>query len=198
MDTPGAETPLERVIERLARARQPGFACTREGALLRLEIWGSFPPDWCGNLSLQCYAARLGVASGEARRVRASHWAGHFLLRSAGGEPLANADFVRMARRRPKALLPPSEMPIDELRISLVAGAAEVRLAAADRLGFLAYVLDRFGFCGLYPHGLVLRTSPQGRIDDWFRLLGVGGTPPSEPALAMLANVLGPARRGPG
>jgi hypothetical protein len=190
------EAALGRVIQRLAEAREPGSACAPEGECFRLEIWGSFPPDWCGNLSLQCYAAKLSVVSAEARRVRASYCAGRFLLASTGSESVERLDFARMAMRLPKAVRPPAEIEIDELRIerSARSGGAEVRLAAPDRLGFLAFVLNRFAFCGLYPHGLVLRTSPDGRIDDWFEVFGVGGTSPTEGALAALAKVLAPAR----
>jgi hypothetical protein len=195
MDAAADATTLGSLIERLEDARAPGFACAREGMGFRLEIWGAFPPDWCGNLSLQCYAARLSVVSGEARRVRASHWAGRFLLRTAGGESPQSLDFVRMAQRRPQAMLAPGEMAIDALRIERAGdgAGAEVRLAAPDRLGFLAYVLDRFAFCGLHPHALALHTSPAGRVDDWFRVFGVGGTPPSDRALATLESVLAPA-----
>jgi hypothetical protein len=193
------EVALGSVIQRLAEARDPGFACAPEGECFRLEIWGSFPPDWCGNLSLQCYAAKLSVLSAEARRVRASYWAGRFLLASAGSESVESVDFVRMAKHRPKAVMPPGDVAIDELRVEPIerTGAAGIRITAPDRLGFLAFVLDRFAFCGLYPHGLVLRTSPDGRIDDWFEVFGVGGTPPTERALAMLASALGPAPRRP-
>ena len=198
MSSAAEESALGSVIERVTDAQAPGFVCAREGADFRLEIWGSFPPDWCGNLSLQCYAARLSIVSGEARRVRASHWAGRFLLASAGGRSAESLDFLQMARRRPQALQPPTEMPIDALRIERPApgAGAEIRLGAPDRLGFLAYLLDRLAFCGLYPHRLLLRTSPDGKIDDWFQVFGVGGTPPSEHALATLASVLAPARQG--
>jgi hypothetical protein len=173
-----ADAALDGVVERLEDAQAPGFACAREGAGFRLEIWGCFPPDWCGNLSLQCYAARLS-----------------FLLASAGGPFAPSLDFLQMVRRRPQALLPPSDLAIDALRIERAAqgAGAEIRLAAPDRLGFLAFVLDRFAFCGLYPHRLVLRTSPENKIDDWFQVFGVGGTPPSEHALATLSNLLAPA-----
>jgi hypothetical protein len=193
------ETLLGSVIQRLAEARDPGFRCAPEGECFRLEIWGSFSPDWCGSLSLQCYGAKLSLVSGEARRVRASYWAGRFLLASGGNDSVESLDFVRMAQRRPKALRPPGEMAIDELRIerSVRGDGAEIHLTAPDRLGFLAYVLDRFAFCGLHPHGLVLRTSPEGRVDDWFEVFGVGGTAPSESALATLSSVLAPAPRPP-
>ena len=192
-------TALGAVIQRLAEARDSGFACAPEGTGFRLEIWGSFPPDWCGSFSLQCYAAKLSVVSGEARRMRASYWAARFLLANAGNESVESLDFVRMAAHRPKALLPPGEIVIDELRIerSARSDAAEIHLTASDQLGFLAFVLHRFAFCGLYPHSLVLRTSPDGRVDDWFEVFGVGGTPPSEHALATLASVLAPAPRPP-
>lgn len=194
------EAALGAVIQRLREARDAGFACAPEGECFRLEIWGSFPPDWCGSLSLQCYAAKLSVISAEVRRVRASYWAGRFLLANAGNESVERLDFVRMATRRPKALLPPGEIVIDDLRIerSKHSDAAEIHLAAPDQLGFLAFVLHHFAFCGLYPHGLVLRTSPDGRIDDCFEVFGVGGTPPSERALATLSSLLSPALRPPG
>jgi hypothetical protein len=190
------DAALDRVLQRLAVAREPGFVCEREGDGFRLEIWGSFPPDWCGNLSLQCYAAKLSVVSADARRERASYWAGRFLLASDGVDSVETVDFVRMAMRPPRAVLPPGEVAIDELQIerSDGTGAAEVHLSAPDRLGFLAYVLHRFAFCGLYPHGLVLRTSSGGRIDDWFEVFGVGGTPPTDRAIATLARALAPAR----
>jgi hypothetical protein len=190
------DAALGRVIQRLAEAREAGFECAPEGLCFRLEIWGSFPPDWCGNLSLQCYAAKLSVVSAEARRVRASFWAGRFLLASSGSDSAESLDFVRMAMRPPKAVLPPGGVEIDELRIERSeGGGAEIRLTAPDRLGFLAYVLRRFALCGLYPHGLVLRTSPDGRVDDWFEVFGVGGTAPTERALAALASALAPAPR---
>lgn len=199
MDCAEDGTALSAVIQRLAETRDSGFSCAPEGAGFRVEIWGSFPPDWCGSFSLQCYAAKLSVVSGEARRMRASYWAGRFLLSNAGNESVESLDFVRMAARRPKALLPPGEITIDELRIerSTRNDAAEIHLTARDRLGLLAFVLHRFAFCGLYPHGLVLRTSPDGRAEDWFEVFGVGGTPPSEHALAALSSELAPAPRRP-
>ena len=140
MSSAAEESALGSVIERVTDAQAPGFVCAREGADFRLEIWGSFPPDWCGSFSLQCYAAKLSVVSGEARRMRASYWAGRFLLANAGNESVESLDFVRMATRRPKALLPPGEIAIDELRIerSSRSDAAEIHLTAPDQLGLLA------------------------------------------------------------
>ena len=180
---------LEAVIERAQSDASAGCECTPDGALWRLCVWGWFPPDWCGNLSLHCYAARLSVIAAEARRVRTSLWAGVFLLEpSAGGASPRAHDFVHMARHRPTGIAQPVEISIESLRIDPGAGgrAARIHVGGPDRIGFLATVLDRMAFCGLYPHELSVRTTPDGRAQDRFEVLGVGGSPPKPAALEAL------------
>ena len=184
---------LEPVIERASREASAGCECSPDGSLWRLCIWGWFPPDWCGNLSLHCYAARLSVLAAEARRVRTSLWAGAFLLTPSPPARSPRAlDFVHMARHRPTGVSKPEDMLIDELRIRSGASgnAARIRVGGPDRIGFLALVLDRMAFCGLYPHQLSVRTTPDGRAEDSFDVLGVGGTPPPPRSLEALEKLL--------
>lgn len=184
---------LEPVIERARSDASAGCECSPDGALWRLCIWGWFPPDWCGNLSLHCYAARLSVVAAEALRVRASLWAGVFRLEPSarGASPRAH-DFVHMARHRPTGVATPVAISIESLRIEPVAGgrAARVQVWGPDRIGFLATVLDRMAFCGLHPQELSVRTTPDGRAEDRFVVQGVGGAPPTSAALEALEKRL--------
>lgn len=186
---------LEPVIERARSEEGAGFECSRDGALWRLCIWGWFPPDWCGNLSLHCYAARLCVQQADTRRLRTSLWAGAFLLAESGHAASPRAlDFVHMARHRPAGIGRPGPMEIEQLQIEPDAcgGAARVQVAGSDRIGFLAWVLEQLACCGLYPHALSVRTTPDGRAQDRFDVLGSGGTPPLPRALATLEQLLRP------
>ena len=190
---------LDSVVARALGEDGAGFECTPCGTFWRLWIWGWFPPNWCGSLSLHCYAARLGVVEADARRVRTSLWAGCFLLAPAAGARSPRAfDFVHMARHRPSGIAHAEPMAIDALRIvgDPASGAARVHVAGPDRIGFLACALERLAFCGLYPHQLSVRTTPDGRAEDVFEVLGIGGTPPLPRALATLELLLRPRRRG--
>jgi hypothetical protein len=184
---------LEPVIARARDEASAGFECHPDGDFFRLCIWGWFPPDWCGNLSLHCYAARLSVRAAEARRVRTSLWAGAFLLAPSAlaGSPHV-LDFVHMARHRPNGVAKPASMEIDRVEVeqSPSVNAARIRIGGPDRIGFLAVVLERMAFCGLYPHQLSVRTTPTGRAEDCFDVLGVGGTQPSPRALEALEKLL--------
>jgi hypothetical protein len=183
---------LEPVIERARSEPSAGFECIPDGEFFRLCIWGWFPPDWCGNLSLHCYAARLSVIAAEARRVRTSLWAGAFLLSpTLPARDVRAQDFLHMARHRPNGVARPVSMEIDRLRIeqSPAVNAARIRIGGPDRIGFLAVVLDRMAFCGLYPHQLSARTTA-GRAEDCFDVLGIGGTQPSPRALEALEKLL--------
>jgi hypothetical protein len=185
---------LESVVARALGEDGAGFECTPAGHLWRLWIWGWFPPDWSGSLSLHCYAARLSVIEADALRVRTSLWAGCFLLEPAPGAHSPRAlDFVHMARHRPSGIARPDGVRVDTLRIEPEAEerAARVRVEAPDRIGFLAGVLEQFAFCGLYPHQLSVRTA-HGRASDVFDVYGIGGTPPLPRALATLELLLRP------
>jgi hypothetical protein len=177
---------LEPVIERAQSDANAGCECSPDGGFWRLRIWGWFPPDWCGNLSLHCYAARLSVLGAEARRVRTSLWAGVFLLEPSarGASPRAH-DFVHMARHRPTGVAKPVAISIESLRVEPGAGgrAARIHVGGPDRIGFLAAVLERMAFCGLHPHELSVRTTADGRAEDRFEVHGVGGAPPTPAAL---------------
>src|SRR5262249_12442855 len=154
------------VIERARHGANAGCECSPDGALWRLSIWGWFPPDWCGNLSLHCYAARLSVLAAEAKRVRTSLWAGAFLLEPSarGASPRAHA-FVHRAPPPPTGVAKPVPISIEPLRVEPDAGgrAARIHVGGPDRIGFLATVLDCMASCGLYPHELSVRTTPDGR-----------------------------------
>jgi hypothetical protein len=186
---------LDSLVERARNETGAGYECRPDGRFWRLCIWGWFPPDWCGSLSLHCYAARLSVLEGDACRVRSSVWAGSFLLAPVGsGESPQALDFMNMARHRPLAIAQPTPMQIDRLQIEPDASGsfARVRIEGPDRIGFLAYVLDQLAFCGLYPHGLSVRTLPDGHAQDRFDVQGVGGTAPLPRSLATLEALLRP------
>ena len=194
----GEALVLDPVVARALGEDGAGFECTPCGRFWRLWIWGWFPPDWCGSLSLHCYAARLSVLEADARRVRTSLWAGSFLLAPSEGAPSPHAlDFVHMARHRPTGVSQPEPMQIDSLRVDpdAAGGAARVHVAGPDRIGFLAFVLDQLALCGLFPHELRVRTRSGGRAQDEFSVLGVGGTPPLPRSLATLEALLRPRGR---
>jgi hypothetical protein len=192
-NAPDPGLALGPVIERAKRETGAGSECHPDGSLWRLCIWGWFPPDWCGSLSLHCYAARLSVLEAEACRVRTALWAGAFRLAPQQSDRTPRAhDFVHMARRRPLRVARPGDIAVDDVRIEPAArdGTVRVRVAGPDRIGFLAVVLDPLAGCGLYPLRLSVRTSAAGRAEDCFDVQGVGGAPPAPRALASLEKRL--------
>ncbi len=194
--TTASAPSLEQLISELAHGPAPdeaGCVCAPEGDGWRLRIWGSLDPDWAGNLSLQCYAARLDIVDGEACRVRERLWAGSFRLVAEGGAaPPDGFDFLQMARRRPS--LPLLQAPeIASLAIERDPGepVARVSITGRDQLGFLAHVLGAIAASGLEPQHLVLRTTTDGMAADRFIVAGEGETPATDAALADLRRRLG-------
>jgi hypothetical protein len=178
----------------LARARPlGGCECARRGALWRVGLWGFLPADWCGNLSLHCAAAGVGIVEGDGYRLQGSRWAASLTLRPARAEDdLAAFDFLHMARRRPLLVpdLPPLRIEAWHLEPLPQEDSLSLWVRGRDGLGFLAGVLDAVSWAGLAPHAFSVRTRA-GCAEDRFLLHGPGGSAPPARATERLRERLG-------
>ncbi|MFN2537716.1 MAG: hypothetical protein ABR549_06135 [Mycobacteriales bacterium] len=166
----------------------------QQDGLHRVELLGSFPhPHWlaflCGGLS----AAGVSVVSGRAVRSAPLLWEGHLVVAGM----VADLDIVALASRRPPtrdAAAPALSWATVERRYD---GRLELRLEAADALGFLGRLLGRISLLTLLPSEVEIATE-DGRICDRFVLSGIGTSSPGDDVLdalrAMLAGMTGHAR----
>ncbi len=185
------------LVRRAVVETRPGARCQRADEGWSLDLWGSLPLEWSGNLALHCFASGLGIVAGDARRVRTRRWAARFQLRASrpGADP-AGLDFVRAASHRPTLVGTDAAIEILDFEVSPSPdGPVTVSVRGRDRLGFLAQLLDAFSGVGLYPHQLALRTREE-TVEDRFWLLGVGGSRPTPAAAAALVRVLERRRAG--
>ena len=199
MDFDRHEASDARLAPVLAHAKDPtrrtGCHVKRDGSRARVRLWGALPFEWCGNLSLQCLAARVSIVEADARHVGKARWAASLVISPAGeGASVDGLDFLAMARRRPGLVPLPDHLEPASFRLEPPRpdGSASLFVSAPDRLGLLANLLSQVLACGLRPRELRVRT-PEGRAEDWFALEGDAGQPPSPRALALLEAALGSA-----
>ena len=154
-----------------------GFHCERRGAEAehRLLLWGNLPVDWSANLTLHLAALGTEVISGDAACLDAGIWCAGMVLRAEASDRELGEDFLRMARRAPRAL---PGLPVPDVRMDVERSRSEpdhyfARVTGSDSLGLLAEVLRRFGSSGLRPRRFSLRTA-DGRVNDWFWLESTG------------------------
>lgn len=190
----GANLEIERalagVIAQARDAKEPSAVCARSATGVRLEIWGTLPAAWSGNLSLHCAGIGLNVDGGMGCRISASQWAARFELSSDRPVDVHAFDFLRMARGADAGQPRPAVPRLDAFELSRQAGrglAAAVR--GPDQPGFLAAVLQRFALFGLHPERFVL-ASVGDRAEDSFVLKTVGGADPSSECAAALRSAL--------
>lgn len=184
----GTTVPLDVVIRR-AEDGGDGFDCEPVGQLHQLSVWGRLPAAWAGHLAMHAFGQGLTIVSGRAVRTRMGAWAAELLLSSRSPSEPLRLDFLRMARRGPRALpaLPCPELTIVTQPARLAEGNLFARVQGRDTVGFLAEVLRRFAASHLQPRRFVLQTQ-EDQVDDWFWLepSEQGKTDPLTPAAPLL------------
>jgi hypothetical protein len=165
----------------------------------RVVLEGSFGPRWFAHLATRMAELHLSIENGFARRLNGFRWTGDVSFDASrfDGE-VSRIDFVAMAMNDRSG---PAQSSVQLLGYSLARSASkgclEVSVEAEDRIGLLAGLLEHFAGLALFPYELVLRTT-QGRVQDSFDLVAMGGLPPSravERSLdALLQRVTQPAR----
>lgn len=151
-----------------------------EGPELGLTLWGDLGLGWLGRLASAVSRRGITIHSVEAVRRADGSWFGSLKLgtESATIAPNELDYFALCSERRPDGA-GARELRLERCQVERTAsGALELRLRGADEVGFLACVLDRCEFLGLFPERLKV-TTYQGVIDDTLWLRGVAGNEPS-------------------
>jgi hypothetical protein len=157
-----------------------------------LQLDGPLPTGWAGNLAAGLARVGVSIDRGHARGAGAGLWSSRIeVVRTAGAadpralgiEALATTDsgagFAAPIELDHFALLPSLEH----------GGTLQLRLEAADTMGFLAALLRRLAYFALFPVEMRLETR-SGRIADEFWLCAGGSRAPSPATADALRAVL--------
>jgi len=175
-----------------------------EGRRARVRLWGHLPAEWCGNLSLHCYATGVSIFDADARRLPGGIWAACLLIDAPGldleapGSSYPACDYLAMARHRPALAPGRSGIELESYRLDRRPGDGGLLLhiRSVDRLGLLAGLFRRILDCGLRPYEITVRTRA-GRAEDWIVLEGLGGKPADEDAQETLREEFESALEAP-
>jgi hypothetical protein len=157
----------------------------------RLDLEGVLPVDCVGALARGLANSGLDIVQGRARRTDRRNWRIELELASSQASvDTARLDYVALARLRSA---PAPGEPIVLSSYEVVRDAATralvVSVRGADRVGFLAGLLERFAGLLLFPIELTLATV-DGTAVDVFVLRALGDRTPPPDAEAMLVGLL--------
>jgi hypothetical protein len=161
-----------------------GFELQRsEDADLALTLWGDLGLGWLGRLANALSRRGIGIQSVDAIRRSDGSWFGSLRLASTHATIApSELDYFELCSERPGDANGAREPRVERFQIDrTAAGGLELRLRAPDEVGFLALVLDRCEFLGLFPERLKVTTC-DGTINDTLWLRGVAGNAPSSEA----------------
>ncbi len=134
------------------------------------------PVGWLGNFTRGTSRMRVDIVRGVARRGSERLWSATFEMRGAGDATMQRIDFLALAHLSDES--PPS-IPLELLRFDLTRsterdGTLELRVAARDRVGFLAALLEHLAGFVLFPEEIRIDTYLD-EADDLLFLSSVGG-----------------------
>ena len=157
-----------------------------------VQLDGPLAPGWAGNLAAGLARVGVSIDRGHARGAGAGLWSARIEVvrtpcaadpRALGIAKLATTDsgagFATSIELDHFALLPSLEH----------GGTLQLRLEAADTVGFLAALLRRLAYFALFPVEMRLETR-SGRIADEFWLCAGGSRAPSPATADALRAVL--------
>ena len=142
-------------------------------------------PGWAGNLAAGLARVGVSIVRGHACGAGAGLWSSRIeVVRTAGAaDPRALGIAALATTDSGAGFAAPIELDHFALLPSLEhGGTLELRLEAADTMGFLAALLRRLAYFALFPVEMRLETR-SGRIADEFWLCAGGSRAPS-PAIA--------------
>ena len=154
-----------------------------ESGGLTLTLWGDLGLGWLGRLANALSRRGISIESVDAIRRADGSWFGalRLAIELATIAP-TELDYFSLCSEGRDDTIALREPRLERFQIERTAtGALELRLNAADEVGFLASVLDRCEFLGLFPERLKV-TTDQGMINDVLWLRGVAGNAPSSEA----------------
>jgi hypothetical protein len=143
---------------------------------LALTLWGDLGLGWLGRLANALSRRGISIDSVDAIRRSDGSWFGALRISTeratiAPGE----LDYFALCNEGPRDSSPPIAPKLERFQLERTAtGGLELRLQARDEVGFLASVLDRCEFLGLFPERLSV-TTHDGLINDTLWLRGVAG-----------------------
>jgi hypothetical protein len=145
-------------------------------------LWGDLGLGWLGRLANALSRRGISIHSVDAIRRSDGSWFGslQIVVEHATIAP-SELDYFALCSEGPDGMTP-KEPKLERFQIERTAtGGLELRLQAPDEVGFLATVLDRCEFLGLFPERLKV-TTRDGMINDTLWLRGVAGNAPSSEA----------------
>jgi hypothetical protein len=169
-----------------------GFEISKKtSGYFSLKIWGRFPPNWIGNLSTGLAKNHININSVSAKKVKTSWQADFEIAVTRSATDPNRIDYLALTQED-SVTASPDNISLHEFSFGDPGnnnGALYLELKAADQLGFLSTLLNRFAFYSLFPEEMLIETV-NGRIFDRFWIKGVGGNMPSDTAINTLRQKL--------
>jgi hypothetical protein len=169
---------------------RPGFTLDHLfGTRYRITLRGGFFPGWIGSFTGRLADQGLNIISGSARKITPAIWFATFEFEAQPGIDPRRIDFLKLAddkldRSAPKAI------QLDDFQVvPNPDGCVSVHISGRDQLGLLGSLLKKFHLYMLFPNEVVVETTA-GKVKDFFRLRGMGGSSPSRESLAALHDAL--------
>lgn len=162
---------------------ESGFELQEAAENLTLTLWGELGLGWLGRLANALSRRGIGIETVSALCRSDGSWFGTLELspRHATTAP-AELDYVALCHEGERHSVVSNSPRLERFQLERTAtGGLELRLRAKDEVGFLASVLDRCEFLGLFPERLAVKTQG-GVIDDTLWLRGVAGNAASPEA----------------
>jgi len=156
-----------------------------------IEIAGPLVPGWAGNLAAALARRGIGVERGHAIGSGAGIWSGRFEVHAPGAIDMGVLDLAALVGEEADAGFL-TALVLDHFALESVLenrGALHLRVAAPDRIGFLAALLRRCAYFALFPIELRLETQ-DARIADEFWLRAGADRAPSRATAEALRHAL--------
>ena len=161
-----------------------GFELQRaDESELALTLWGDLGLGWLGRLANALSRRGISIESVDAIRRQDGSWFGALLISTVRATIApTELDYFALCSEGPRDSVAPIAPKLERFQVERTAtGGLELRLQAVDEVGFLAFVLDRCEFLGLFPERLKV-TTRDGTINDTLWLRGVAGNAASPDA----------------
>ncbi len=155
----------------------------------QLAMNGRFDPGWICALSHGLAERQINIMQVEAARDTGRNWNSLLNLdfRASGVEP-DSVDYLALSRSSATVQALAEPLVLDDYqmeRSNRCAGSLYLEASGPDRLGVLSALLNTFSLFSLFPAEILVETKGK-RIFDRFWLKGMGGSAPSQEAVAAL------------
>lgn len=153
------------------------------GTLWSIDVEGPLAPGWAGDLAAGLASRGIDIERGHALGDDTGLWSGRFEVRVPAGFAAMDLDVAALAALSVHETSPQdfAQLALDDFSLDAASahgGSLRLRIAAPDRVGFLAALLRRLAYFTLFPIELHLDTQ-RGRIADELWLRGAAHRAPS-------------------